>query len=112
LLQWRPRLKWRHTAPDVAASSSGSDSHGYMSPLQISHNEDSWRLHGLKIVLVAPKGEQNVGAVARVCANFEVRALVLQKPYQRMWHAACQCVCRALLLVVIARFPKPASCDV
>jgi tRNA G18 (ribose-2'-O)-methylase SpoU len=83
-----------------------------MPPLQISHNEESsnaadWRLQRLKIVLVAPKGEQNVGAVARVCANFEVRALVLQKPYQRM------SVC--LSSAAFGRdcpIPRPASCDV
>lgn len=29
-------------------------------------------LKGVRVVLVAPKGSTNIGAVARVCANFEV----------------------------------------
>jgi tRNA G18 (ribose-2'-O)-methylase SpoU len=37
-------------------------------------------LHSLRVVLVAPKEPGNVGAAARVCANFEALDLVLVAP--------------------------------
>jgi hypothetical protein len=33
---------------------------------------DDLVLEGIRVVLVAPKTEANVGAAARVCGNFEV----------------------------------------
>lgn len=37
-------------------------------------------LHDIRVVLVAPKGVQNIGAVCRACANFEAIDLVLVAP--------------------------------
>ena len=37
-------------------------------------------LQDIRIVLVAPKGPVNMGAVARVCANFEAPSLWLVAP--------------------------------
>ena len=34
---------------------------------------DNMALSGLRVVLVAPKTEANIGAVARACGNYEVR---------------------------------------
>jgi hypothetical protein len=50
----------------------------------------------VKIVLVAPKGEENIGAVARACANFEVRT----SPHVRQPFLLLCCQHNATLLVL------------
>lgn len=62
----------------LLARSSGAQSTD--TPTNSGSLPDDLVLGDVRVVLVAPKGEQNIGAVCRVCANFEAPDLYIVAP--------------------------------